>query len=157
MNANYPGTAKRGEKRHRQKLVPWEKGKLNGDRLRLNRQSRRVNNWKASPSSFSWVSFLGCLHAQQCSVLFLKTTYSRETWHCGVQREERIVHAFAWFRNWSHQSNAPCLQLISQAHNPKDTLMIAWVFLLYVIQKKRTVTIICFPLQTTASHTSHAI
>ena len=32
---------------------------------------------------------------QQCSVLFIKTTYSREPWHCGVQRKERIVHAFA--------------------------------------------------------------
>ena len=84
-----------------------EKGKLYGDRLRLNRQRRRLYNWKASPSSFSWVSFLGCL--QQCSVLFIKTTYSREPWHCGVQREERIVHAFAWFRNWLHQNNAPCL------------------------------------------------
>ena len=53
------------------------------------------------------MSFLGCL--QQCSVLFIKTTYSREPWHCGVQREERIVHAFAWFRNRLHQNNAPCL------------------------------------------------
>ena len=73
-------------------LVPLEKGKF---------------NWKVSPSSCSWVSFLGCLH--QCSVLFIKITYPREPWHCGVQREERIVHAFAWFRNWLHQNNAPCL------------------------------------------------
>ena len=107
MNANSHGTAKRGEKRHWQKLVPWEKSKLYGDRLRLNRQRRRLCNWKASPSSFSLVSFLGYL--QQCSVLFIKTTYSREPWHCGVQREERIVHAFAWFRNRLHQNNAPCL------------------------------------------------
>ena len=34
-------------------------------------------------------------------------TYSREPRHCGVQREERIVHAFAWFLNWLHQNNAP--------------------------------------------------
>ena len=27
---------------------------------------------------------------------------------CGVQREERIVHAFGWFCNWLHQNNAPC-------------------------------------------------
>ena len=53
------------------------------------------------------MSFLGCL--QQCSVLFIKTTYSREPWHCGVQREERIVHTFASFRNWLNQNNAPCL------------------------------------------------
>ena len=53
------------------------------------------------------MSFLGCL--QQFSVLFIKTTYSREPWHCGVQREERIVHAFAWFRNRLHQNNSPCL------------------------------------------------
>ena len=26
---------------------------------------------------------------------FIKTTYSREPWHCGVQREERILHVFA--------------------------------------------------------------
>ena len=41
--------------------------------------------------------FLGVFSGwlQQCSVLFIKTTYSREPWHCGVQREERIVHAFA--------------------------------------------------------------
>ena len=64
-------------------------------------------NWKASTSSCFWVSFVGCL--QQCSVLFIKTTYSREPRHCGVQREERIVHAFAWFRKWLHQNNAPCL------------------------------------------------
>ena len=68
-------------------------GKLYGDRLHFNRQRRRLYKWKASPSSFSWVSFLGCL--QQFSVLFIKTTYSKEPWHCGVQREERIVHAFA--------------------------------------------------------------
>ena len=37
--------------------------------------------------------FLGCL--QQCSILFIKATYSREPWHCGVQREERIMHTFA--------------------------------------------------------------
>ena len=28
---------------------------------------------------------------------------------CGVQRGDRIVHAFAWFRNWLHQHNTPCL------------------------------------------------
>ena len=39
----------------------------------------------------------------------MKTTYSREPWHCGVQREERIVHTFASFRNWLHQNNAPYL------------------------------------------------
>ena len=92
MDANSHGTAKRGEKR------------------RLNRQRRRLYDWKASPSSFSWVSFLGCL--QQCSILIIKTTYSREPWHCGVQREERIVHAFAWFRNCIHQNNAPCLIIL---------------------------------------------
>ena len=101
MIANSHGTAKRGEKRHWQYVVPLERGKLHGDRLRLNRQRRRLYNWKALSSSFSWVSFLGCL--QQCSVLFIKATYSRETRRCGVQREERIVHAFAWFRNWLHQ------------------------------------------------------
>ena len=107
MNANSHATAKRGEKRHWQYVVPLERGKLHGDRLRLNRQRRRVDNWKALSSSFSWLSFLGCL--QQCSVLFIKATYSRETRRCGVQREERILHAFAWFRNRLHQNNALCL------------------------------------------------
>ena len=89
------------------KLVPLERGKLRGDRLCLDWQRRRLYNWKALSSSFSWVSFLGCL--QKCSVLFIKETYSRGTRHCGVQREERIVNAFAGFRNWLHQNNAPCL------------------------------------------------
>ena len=106
MNANSHGTAKRGEKRHWQYLVPLERGKLHGDRLRLNRGRRRLYNWKALSSSFSWVSFLGCL--QQCSVLFIKATYSRETRRCGVQREERIVHTCALFCNWLHQNNALC-------------------------------------------------
>ena len=47
------------------------------------------------------------LNSVQFSVI--KTTYAREPWHCGVQRQETIVHAFAWFRNWLHQNNAPCL------------------------------------------------
>ena len=38
------GTAKRGEKRHWQYIVPLERGKLHGDRLRLNRQRRRLYN-----------------------------------------------------------------------------------------------------------------
>ena len=101
MNANPQGTAKRGEKCHWQKLVPQEKVKLYGSRQTL------FKSTEASPSSFSWMYFLGCLRLS--SVLFIKTTYSREPWHCGVQREERIVHAFAWFRNWLHQNNAPCL------------------------------------------------
>ena len=107
MIANSHGTAKRGEKRHWQYVVPLERGKLHGDRLSLNRQRRRLYNWEKLSSSFSWVSFLGCL--QQCSNLLIKATYSRETRRCGVQREERIVHAFAWFRNWLHQDNALCL------------------------------------------------
>ena len=81
--------------------------KLYGDWLRSNPQRRRLYNCKASSSSFFWVSFLDCL--QHCSVFFIKTTYSREPWHCEVQREERIVHAFAWVRNWLHQNSAPCL------------------------------------------------
>ena len=44
MTANFHGTAKLGEKRHRQYLVPLERGKLHGDRLRLNRQRRRLYN-----------------------------------------------------------------------------------------------------------------
>ena len=75
--------------------------------LTITSSFRESLNWKASPSSCFWVSFVGCL--QQCSVLFIKTTYSREPRHCGVQREERIAHAFAWFRKWLHQNNAPCL------------------------------------------------
>ena len=44
MNANSHATAKRGEKRHWQYVVPLERGKLHGDRLRLNRQRRRLYN-----------------------------------------------------------------------------------------------------------------
>ena len=44
MNANSHATAKRGEKRHWQYVVPLEGGKLHGDRLRLNRQRRRLDN-----------------------------------------------------------------------------------------------------------------
>ena len=119
MIANSHGTAKRGEKRHWQYVVPLERGKLHGHRLRLNRQRRRLYNWETLSSSFSWVSFLGCL--QQCSVLFIKATYSRETRRCGVQREERIVYAFAWFRNWLHQDcsmfNKPLQQKYGRQRN----------------------------------------
>ena len=44
MNANSHGTAKRGQKRHWQYPVSLERGKLHGDRLRLNRQRRRLYN-----------------------------------------------------------------------------------------------------------------
>ena len=58
--------------------------------------------------------FLGVFSGLSSTVFsfFIKTTYSREPWHCGVQREERIVHAFAWFRNCIHQNNAPCLIIL---------------------------------------------
>ena len=51
--------------------------------LTITSSFRESLNWKASPSSCFWVSFVGCL--EQCSVLFIKTTYSREPRHCGVQ------------------------------------------------------------------------
>ena len=44
MIANSHGTAKRGEKRHWQYVVPLERDKLHGDRLCLNRQRRRLYN-----------------------------------------------------------------------------------------------------------------
>ena len=44
MIANSHGTAKRGEKRHWQYVVPLERGKLHLDRLRLNQQRRRPHN-----------------------------------------------------------------------------------------------------------------
>ena len=74
--------------------------------LTITSSFRESLDWKASSSCF-WVSFVGCL--QQSSVLFIKTTYARELRSCGVQREERIVHAFGWFRKWLHQNNAPSL------------------------------------------------
>ena len=41
--------------------------------------------------------FLGVFSGLSSTVFsfFIKTTYSREPWHCGVQREERILHVFA--------------------------------------------------------------
>ena len=42
--------------------------------------------------------FSGCVFwvvFNSIQFFFMKTTYSREPWHCGVQREERILHVFA--------------------------------------------------------------
>ena len=41
--------------------------------------------------------FLGVFSGLSSTVFsfFIKTTYSREPWHCGVQREERILHVFS--------------------------------------------------------------
>ena len=41
------------------------------------------------PERLFWVVFRNLLF------YLSKTTYSRELWHCGVPREESIVHAFA--------------------------------------------------------------
>ena len=41
------------------------------------------------PECLFWVVFKNLLF------YLSKTTYSRELWHCGVQRKKGILHAFA--------------------------------------------------------------
>ena len=53
------------------------------------------------PGCLFWVVFN--------SVQFYLSRQLTQENHGIVESKERIVHVFAWFRNWLHQNNAPCV------------------------------------------------
>ena len=99
MNGNSHRAAKRGEKlqlrRRHWQLIPLEGGKFYGERL--------VEDI-ASSSSFSWVSFLGCL--QKSFILFIQNNLLKKTMALWSPKKKENS---AWVHNWLHQNNESCL------------------------------------------------